>query len=87
MFSVSDSLPGGEEEVVKPKPRPRARLLQGGATKAGGAAMLPVKEEGQDRDLKVSIVEREKVGIKSDVYIQYKVCTEVREMGNDWGGG
>lgn len=74
MFSVSDSLPGGGGEAVRPKPKPRAR----GVAKEGGAAMLPVKEEGQDRDLKVSIVEREKVGAKSDAYIQYKICTEVR---------
>lgn len=82
---MSDS---GSGEVVKPKPRPRSKLLQGGgatAQRGGAAGMLPVKEEGQDRDLKVSIEEREKVGIKSDAYISYKVCTKVSLLGGRGG--
>ncbi len=78
MLSVSDSAHG---EVVKSKPRLRTKLPQAGgvAGEGGGATgMLPVSEEGQDRDLKVTTEERDKIGTKSDVYISYKIRTEVR---------
>ena len=37
-----------------------------------------VEVEGQSIDLKVSITEREKQGVKSDPYFSYKICTNVR---------
>lgn len=72
-FSLSDP---GLGDVVKPKPRPRTKLPQA-APRGGAPEVLPVHEEGQDRDLHVTIEERERVGFKSDIYISYKVCTEV----------
>lgn len=36
-----------------------------------------LEDEGQAIDLKVSITEREKQGIKSDPYFSYKICTDV----------
>ena len=37
-----------------------------------------VEVEGQSIDLKVSITESEKQGVKSDPYFSYKICTNVR---------
>lgn len=37
-----------------------------------------IEVEGQSIDLKVSITEREKQGVKSDPYFSYKICTDVR---------
>lgn len=72
----------GPGEVVKPKPLPRMKLLQ--FSNGGGAeesAQLSPSSNclGQDVDLKVEVTERDKVGVKSDAYIRYKICTEVRE--------
>ena len=36
-----------------------------------------IEVEGQSIDLKVSITEREKQGVKSDPYFSYKICTDV----------
>lgn len=38
-----------------------------------------VEVEGQSIDLKVSIMEREKQGVKSDPYFSYKIGTDVRK--------
>ena len=38
----------------------------------------PLGDEDQSIDLKVSIMEREKQGVKSDPYFSYKICTDVR---------
>ena len=38
-----------------------------------------VEVEGQSIDLKVSITEREKQGVKSDPFFSYKICTNVRK--------
>lgn len=36
-----------------------------------------IETEGQSIDLKVSITEREKQGVKQDPYFSYKICTDV----------
>ena len=71
----------GPGEVVKPKPLPRMKPRQfSNGDRSGEVAQLSPSPPcmGQDVDLKVEVTEREKVGVKSDAYIRYKICTEVR---------
>lgn len=70
------------DEVVKPKPFIRRKLLQPCVLREAGMEEDEASSE-QGMDLKVEITEREKVGVKSDSYIMYKICTQVRgsEMG------
>ncbi len=74
------------EETVKPKPLPQTRKPHPNSMdrvsdmESALTRRSPSKgeEEGQDMDLKVSITEREKTEVKSEIFIRYKICTEVR---------
>ena len=75
------------DEVVKPKSLARTKLLQPCVLREAGME----EYEGQDMDLKVEVTDREMVGVKSDAYITYKICTQVRgerpgRKGSGWEG-
>lgn len=66
--------------IVKPKPLP-CKNLASGVLKEDSEEEEEEEEEnralkqGEDLDLKIEVTEREKVGVKSDAYINYKIST------------
>jgi hypothetical protein len=71
------------DELVRPKPAPHRKLMQPCVLGEGEEAAPQLE---QDMDLQIEITEREKVGLKSDAYISYKICTKVNG-GLVWRGG
>ena len=69
--------------VVRPKPIPRKNLpkcvLEGeGEGEEVKRKNGVVEQEEHESDLRIELVERDKVVVKSDAYIRYRICTKVR---------